>query len=72
MKLQTAGLSFDADRHILSGNLEDNAFSVFHFAGDRLVAVDSINRPADHMIARRLWLQESTRQKKTLQQVQRA
>ncbi|PQZ50280.1 FAD-dependent oxidoreductase [Ochrobactrum sp. MYb15] len=54
MKLQTAGLSFDADRHILSGNLEDNAFSVFHFAGNRLIAVDSINRPADHMIARRL------------------
>ncbi|MBV2143146.1 FAD-dependent oxidoreductase [Falsochrobactrum sp. TDYN1] len=54
MKLQTAGLSFEADRHILSGNPEDNAFSVFHFAGDRLVAVDSINRPADHMIARRL------------------
>jgi len=54
MKLQTAGLSFDADRHILSGNLEDNAFSVFHFAGDRLVAVDSINRPTDHMLARRL------------------
>lgn len=54
MKLQTAGLSFDADRHILSGNPEENAFSVFHFAGDRLVAVDSINRPADHMIARRL------------------
>ena len=54
MKLQTAGLSFDADRHILSGNLEDNAFSVFHFAGEKLVAVDSINRPADHMIARRL------------------
>lgn len=26
----------------------------FHFKGDRLVAVDSINRPADHMIARRL------------------
>lgn len=54
MKLQTAGLSFDADRHILSGNLEDNAFSVFHFAGDKLIAVDSINRPADHMLARRL------------------
>ncbi|MHC5232278.1 NAD(P)/FAD-dependent oxidoreductase [Brucella sp. LJL56] len=54
MKLQTAGLSFDADRHILSGNPEENAFSIFHFAGDRLLAVDSINRPADHMIARRL------------------
>ncbi len=54
MKLQTAGLSFDADRYILSGKPEENAFSVFHFKGDRLVAVDSINRPADHMIARRL------------------
>ncbi|WP_273728645.1 NAD(P)/FAD-dependent oxidoreductase [Brucella gallinifaecis] len=54
MKLQTAGLSFDADRHILSGSLEDNAFSVFHFAGEKLVAVDSVNRPADHMMARRL------------------
>lgn len=54
MKLQTAGLSFDADRHILSGNPDENAFSIFHFAGERLVAVDSINRPADHMIARRL------------------
>lgn len=54
MKLQTAGLSFDADRHIVSGSVEDNSFSVFHFAGERLVAVDSINRPADHMIARRL------------------
>lgn len=54
MKLQTAGLSFDADRHILSGNPDDNAFSVYHFQGERLIAVDSINRPADHMIARRL------------------
>ncbi len=54
MKLQTAGLSFDADRHILAGSPEDNAFSVFHFAGEKLVAVDSINKPADHMIARRL------------------
>ncbi|WP_343315892.1 FAD/NAD(P)-binding oxidoreductase [Brucella sp. BE17] len=53
MKLQTAGLSFDADRHIMSGNPDENAFSIFHFAGERLVAVDSINRPADHMIARR-------------------
>ncbi|WP_378942014.1 NAD(P)/FAD-dependent oxidoreductase [Mesorhizobium sp. ANAO-SY3R2] len=54
MKLQTAGLSFDADRHFISGNPEDNAFSVYHFQGTRLLAVDSINRPADHMIARRL------------------
>ncbi len=55
MKLQTAGLSFDADRHVISGNSEDNAFSVYHFQGSRLLAVDSVNRPADHMIARRLF-----------------
>lgn len=33
MKLQTAGLSFDADRHVLSGEPEENAFSVFSFQG---------------------------------------
>lgn len=54
MKLQTAGLSFGADRHVMAGSPQDNAFSVYHFAGDRLIAVDSINKPADHMIARRL------------------
>ena len=54
MKLQTAGLSAGADNCIVSGDPEANAFSVYHFSGQRLVAVDSINRPADHMIARRL------------------
>ncbi|PSJ60820.1 NAD(P)/FAD-dependent oxidoreductase [Pseudaminobacter soli (ex Li et al. 2025)] len=54
MKLQTAGLSLDANHCVVSGNPEENAFSVFHFQGARLVAVDSINKPSDHMIARRL------------------
>ncbi|MHB2267366.1 NAD(P)/FAD-dependent oxidoreductase [Aliihoeflea sp. PC F10.4] len=53
-KLQTAGLSFDADHYVVSGDPDTNAFSVWHFAGSRLLAVDSINRAADHMIARRL------------------
>jgi 3-phenylpropionate/trans-cinnamate dioxygenase ferredoxin reductase subunit len=54
MKLQTAGLALDTDDTILSGEPDTNSFSVYHFAGPVLVAVDSINRPADHMIARRL------------------
>lgn len=54
MKLQTAGLCFDADRALVSGSPEDNAFSVYHFRGDELIAVDSVNKPADHMVARRL------------------
>lgn len=54
MKLQTAGLALDTDDTIVSGKPDTNSFSVYHFAGKVLVAVDSINRPADHMIARRL------------------
>lgn len=54
VKLQMAGLSFGADRHVRSGAPDDPAFSVYHYAGDRLLAVDSVNRPGDHMVARRL------------------
>jgi 3-phenylpropionate/trans-cinnamate dioxygenase ferredoxin reductase component len=54
MKLQMAGLSFGADRHVRTGAPGEPAFSVYHYAGDRLLAVDSVNRPGDHMVARRL------------------
>lgn len=54
MKLQAAGLICGADKQIISGNPQDNAFSVYYFKGEKLVAVDSVNRPADHMVARKL------------------
>ncbi len=54
VKLQMAGLSYDANRHVVTGLPDENAFSVWHFAGPRLLAVDSINKAGDHMIARRL------------------
>ena len=54
VKLQMVGLSEHADRSAVRGDPESDAFSVFHFAGDRLVAIDSVNRPADHMVGRRL------------------
>lgn len=53
-KLQMAGLSIGADRRVVAGDTHGDAFSVYHFAGDRLVAVDSVNRPGDHMLARRM------------------
>ncbi|MEZ5812950.1 MAG: FAD-dependent oxidoreductase [Rhizobiaceae bacterium] len=53
MKLQMVGLSFDPDRFLVSGNPEQNAFAVYHFAGDRLIAIDTVNRPADHMLGRK-------------------
>lgn len=53
-KLQMAGLSIGADRQVLSGAPEDKAFSVYHFQGSRLLAVDSVNRPGEHMLGRKL------------------
>lgn len=53
-KLQMAGLSAGADQQFLLRSGEDGAFSVCHFAGRRLLAVDSVNRPADHLLARKM------------------
>jgi 3-phenylpropionate/trans-cinnamate dioxygenase ferredoxin reductase subunit len=52
--LQMAGLSAGADRVIPRGNPATGKFSVFYFKGEALQAIDSINRPADHMQARKL------------------
>ena len=54
VKLQMVGLPFGTTRAVIRGKVEDNRFSVFHFAGDRLLAIDSVNRAADHMVGRRL------------------
>ena len=54
VKLQMVGLPFHATRNVVRGSPEEGAFSVFHYAGDRLVAVDSVNRAGDHMVGRRL------------------
>jgi 3-phenylpropionate/trans-cinnamate dioxygenase ferredoxin reductase subunit len=54
VKLQMVGLPFNATRSVVRGKPEGGSFSVFHFAGERLVAIDSVNRAADHMVGRRL------------------
>jgi 3-phenylpropionate/trans-cinnamate dioxygenase ferredoxin reductase subunit len=36
------------------GDPASGAFSVFLFSGERLLAVESVNRGADHVLARRL------------------
>lgn len=52
VKLQIAGLAAGYDRAVL--RREGEGMSVFCFAGPRLVAVESLNRPAEHMAARML------------------
>jgi 3-phenylpropionate/trans-cinnamate dioxygenase ferredoxin reductase subunit len=60
IKLQMAGLSAGADQEILRGDPETRKFSVFYFRGGRLIAIDSINRPGDHMVGRKLLAAGST------------
>ncbi len=52
--LQMAGLSGASDREVLRGEPGSGKFSVFYFKGEHLIAVDSINRPGDHLAARKL------------------
>ena len=54
VKLQMAGLSHGYDQVIARGDLERPAFSAFYLRAGRLIAVDSLNRIADHMLAKRL------------------
>jgi 3-phenylpropionate/trans-cinnamate dioxygenase ferredoxin reductase subunit len=54
VKLQMVGLSTDATASYVRGNPDDGSFSVFHYAGERLVAIDSVNRAADHVLGRRM------------------
>ena len=55
VKLQTVGLGPGrCDNEVVRGSIPDKAFSVFYFRGETLLAVDSVNAPADHMIARKL------------------
>ncbi len=54
VRLQMTGLSFDASDYVIRGDVKSGRFSVFHYAKDKLVAIDSVNQPVDHMIARKL------------------
>lgn len=54
VKLQMAGLSGGHDRVVTRGTAESRKFSTFYFRDGRFIAVDSVNRPLDHMIGRKL------------------
>lgn len=54
IRLQIAGVLAGADQFVTRGSLDSGAFSVFGFANGKLTGVESINRPADHLLSRRL------------------
>jgi 3-phenylpropionate/trans-cinnamate dioxygenase ferredoxin reductase subunit len=53
VKLQIAGLLDGHDRTECEGDVDAGRFCVRYFAGDRLVAVASVNDPKSHMLARK-------------------
>ncbi|MBS7539252.1 NAD(P)/FAD-dependent oxidoreductase [Ancylobacter lacus] len=54
LKLQIVGLAAPTDSAVLRGDPASRRFSVFRFHERRLTAIESVNRPADHMLGRRL------------------
>ncbi|AZG46812.1 NAD(P)/FAD-dependent oxidoreductase [Gordonia insulae] len=59
-KLQMAGLVTGHDNTVVRGSISDGEFSVFCFAGDQLLGVESVNRTRDHMAARKLLAANAT------------
>nr|WP_264185241.1 oxidoreductase C-terminal domain-containing protein [Roseicella aerolata] len=55
LRLQMAGLAFDAHETVLRGDPDGPGFAVFHLdAEDRVLAVEAVNAPADFMAGRML------------------
>lgn len=54
LNLKMVGLSEGYDRLVLRGSLESRAFSAFYLLGDRVLAVDTVNRPVEFNLSKRL------------------
>lgn len=54
LKLQIAGLPFDADRVLLRGDPASGKFAVFHLKGDLVQSVEAINSPPEFMMGKQL------------------
>lgn len=54
VKLQMVGISRGHTLEVTRGDPAGGHFSVFYFKAGRLTAIDSINRPGEHMVGRKL------------------
>jgi 3-phenylpropionate/trans-cinnamate dioxygenase ferredoxin reductase subunit len=54
LKLQIVGITRGHDMAVIRGRPAERRFSVFCYRKGRLVGIESINRPADHMVGRRI------------------
>jgi 3-phenylpropionate/trans-cinnamate dioxygenase ferredoxin reductase subunit len=54
LKLQMAGMNLDFEHYEVKGDVSIRKFSVYYYKKHQLIGVDSLNRPADHLAARKL------------------
>ncbi|MBO9710904.1 MAG: FAD-dependent oxidoreductase [Caulobacter sp.] len=54
LKLQIAGLPFDADAQVVRGDVAAAKFAVFHLKGDLIQAVEAVNAPPEFMAGKQL------------------
>lgn len=54
LKLQMAGISTGFDEYMVRGDISSGKFSVYYFKDTKLIAVDSLNKAAEHLNARKL------------------
>jgi 3-phenylpropionate/trans-cinnamate dioxygenase ferredoxin reductase subunit len=54
LKLTIAGLFAGYDHIVQRGSMEEASFAIFYYLGDRLLAVDAVNRPAEYLGAKQV------------------
>jgi len=54
LKLQMAGLSAGYDQAVVRGRIADGRFAIYYFKAGTLMSVDTVNRPGEHLLARKL------------------
>lgn len=52
-KLQIVGIADGHDATVVRGDVATGAFSIFCYGGGTLLAIESVNKPGDHMFGRR-------------------
>ncbi len=54
LRLQMTGLSTGYEHYVLRGCPSTSSFSLFYYKAGTLIAIDSVNRPMDHIAGRKL------------------
>jgi 3-phenylpropionate/trans-cinnamate dioxygenase ferredoxin reductase subunit len=54
LKLQIAGVPFDADQRLVRGDMAAARFAIFHLKDGRIAAVEAVNSPPEFMAGRQL------------------